>query len=109
MRVGIVGSRNAGNPDIEKFLPKKIGEIVSGGAKGVDTLAREYALKRGMKLTEFLPEYEKFARGAPVVRNRQIVEYADIVIAFRDGKSRGAKSVITYCEKIGKKHIVIKI
>ena len=45
MRVGIVGSRNVGNLDIEKFLPEEIGEIVSGGARGVDTLAREYALK----------------------------------------------------------------
>ena len=47
-------------PDnLEKYLPNGVTEIVSGGAKGIDTCAREYAVSNGIKLTEFLPEYEK--------------------------------------------------
>ena len=47
-----------------------ITEIVSGGAKGVDSLAREYAERKGIKLTEFIPEYKSYGRAAPIVRNR---------------------------------------
>ena len=76
-------------------------EIVSGGAKGVDTTAREYATENGIKLTEFLPEYSRYKRGAPLKRNIQIAEYADKVLAFWDGKSRGTKHMIDLAKKYG--------
>ena len=60
MRVAVVGSRGACGIDIGKFLPDDCHEIVSGGAKGVDRLAASYAVARGIKLTEFLPQYEKY-------------------------------------------------
>ena len=68
--------------DLEKYLPEGTDEIVSGGALGVDTCARKYAEKAGIKLTEFLPEYEKYGRRAPILRNIQIIDYSDTVIAF---------------------------
>ena len=84
---------------LEKYLPETTTEIVSGGAKGIDTCARNYALAHGLKLTEFLPEYDKYGRGAPLRRNITIIEYADLVLAFWDGKSRGTKFVIDNCKK----------
>ena len=103
MKIAIVGSRNISVPDLENYLPEGVTEIVSGGARGVDTSAKEYAIQHGLKLTEFLPEYDKYGRGAPLKRNLQIIEYADEVIAFWDGKSRGTKHVIDNCKKLGKK------
>ena len=82
MKVAVIGSRNIQIENLSKYLPRETTEIVSGGAKGVDTSAREYALANSIKLTEFLPEYSKFKRAAPLKRNLQIIEYADIVIAF---------------------------
>ena len=76
-------------------------EIVSGGARGVDTSAREYALANGIKLTEFLPEYEKYGRSAPLKRNITIIKNADLVLAFWDGRSHGTKFVIDNCKKLG--------
>lgn len=67
----------------------------------MDTSAREYALSHGIKLTEFLPEYTRFGRSAPLKRNISIIEYADIVLAFWDGKSRGTKFVIDNCNRLG--------
>ena len=67
----------------------------------MDTSAREYALSHGIKLTEFLPEYTKYGRSAPLKRNITIIEYSDIVLAFWDGKSRGTKFVIDNCRKLG--------
>ena len=102
MKVAVIGSRNLTVPNLGDYLPAETTELVSGGAKGVDTSAREYAEAHGIKLTEFLPDYSQFGRGAPLKRNLQIIEYADLVLAFWDGKSRGTKYVIDNCEKQGK-------
>lgn len=66
MRVAVIGSRNLIINDLGKYLPNDTTEIISGGARGVDTAAKEYALSHGLKLTEFLPEYEKYGRSAPL-------------------------------------------
>ncbi|MBQ6846231.1 MAG: DUF2493 domain-containing protein [Oscillospiraceae bacterium] len=107
MKVAIIGSRNITVENLGDYLPENTTEIVSGGAKGVDICAREYAVENGIKLTEFLPDYARYRRGAPLKRNIQIIEYADTVLAFWDGKSRGTKFVIDNCEKIGKEVKVI--
>ena len=101
MKVAVIGSRGLSVPDLEKYLPDDTTEIVSGGARGVDTSAKKYALAHGLKLTEFLPEYNKFGRGAPLKRNITIIEYADLVLAFWDGKSHGTKFVIDNCKERG--------
>ena len=99
MRVAVIGSRGLHVDHLEDYLPEGTTEIVSGGARGVDSCARKYALRHGLKLTEFLPEYEKYGRGAPLRRNVTIIEYADLVLAFWDGKSRGTNYVIDSCKK----------
>ena len=107
MKIAVIGSRNLTVSDIDKYIPVECKEIVSGGARGIDKCAEEYAKKKGLELTVFLPDYEHYGRGAPIVRNKQIVDYADKVIAFWDGSSRGTKSVIDYCEKLGKSCMVV--
>lgn len=109
MKVAVIGSRNLTIDDLGRYLPAETTEIVSGGAKGIDTSAREYALANSIKLTEFLPDYEKYKRGAPLKRNMQIIEYSDVVIAFWDGKSKGTKFVIDTCNKTGKEVVVFTI
>lgn len=101
MRVAVIGSRGLSVADLGKYLPEITTEIVSGGARGVDTSAREYALAHGIKLTEFLPEYDKYGRSAPLKRNITIIENADVVLAFWDGSSRGTKFVIDNCKSLG--------
>lgn len=101
MRTAVIGSRGLTVNDIGKYLPENTTEIVSGGAKGIDNCAKEYALANHIKLTEFLPEYKKFGKAAPLKRNLTIIEYSDIVLAFWDGKSRGTKYVIDNCRKAG--------
>lgn len=106
MRIAIVGSRKLTLKNISAYIPD-CDEIVSGGAKGIDTCAAEYARKNSIKLTEFLPNYQKYGRAAPIRRNEEIVDYADKVIAFWDGHSKGTLSVIKYAEKTGKECRVI--
>ena len=109
MKVAVIGSRNLTVDNIGEHLPENVCEIVSGGARGIDICARHYALANGLKLTEFLPEYDKYGRGAPLRRNLQIIDYADEVLAFWDGSSRGTKYVIDNCYKLGKKVTVIML
>ena len=102
MKLAVIGSRKLKNIRIDAYISEEVSEIVSGGAVGVDSSAAEYAKEAGLKLTEFLPDYERYGRGAPIVRNKTIVDYADKVIAFWDGESRGTLSVIKYAEKCKK-------
>lgn len=101
MKVAVIGSRGLIVNDLGKYLPEDTTEIISGGARGIDTCAREYALAHNIKLTEFLPEYEKYGRSAPLKRNITIIKNADIVLAFWDGISHGTKFVIDNCKKMG--------
>lgn len=100
MKVAVIGSRGIVIDNLGKYLPEGVTEIVSGGAKGADRSAREYAAANGLKLTEFLPDYSRYGRGAPLRRNISIIEYADLVLAFWDGSSRGTKHVIENCERL---------
>ena len=104
MKVAVIGSRGLTIDDLGKYLPEGTTEIVSGGAKGIDSCAKEYALAHNIKLNEFLPDYKRYVRGAaPLKRNLQIIEYSDVVLAFWDGESKGTKYVIDNCKKMGVK------
>lgn len=107
MKVAVIGSRGSTVNNLGDYLPEDTTEIISGGAKGIDACAKEYANTNNIKLTEILPEYEKFKRNAPLIRNIAIIENADLVLAFWDGKSRGTKFVIDKCKALGKKIKII--
>jgi predicted Rossmann fold nucleotide-binding protein DprA/Smf involved in DNA uptake len=51
LKVAVVGSRDIVIEDLGKYLPPETSELVSGGAVGADTSAREYANRHGIKLT----------------------------------------------------------
>ena len=112
MKVAIVGScglRVSGNT-IGRLLPETgVTEIVSGGAKGIDACAKAYALALGIPVREFLPDYRRYGRAAPHIRNEQIVDYADRVVAFWDCKSRGTKNVIDLCRRKGRQITVCEL
>ena len=108
MKVAIIGSRTAHAVHIEQYLPEDVTEIVTGGAKGVDTDAMRYAEEQGLKLTVFKPHFERYRRGAPLMRNREMIAYADCVVAFWDGVSRGTKHGIEEARTSGKPLTVVR-
>ncbi len=102
MRVAIVGSRSVSMeayPEIVPFVPKRAAVIVSGGADGADELARVYAQEHELALDIIRPNYARFRKSAPLLRNLEIVRRSDYVLVLWDGKSRGTAHVINTCIK----------
>ena len=108
-RLAIVGSRTCPPIDITPFLPFVPETIVSGGALGADTYAKEYAIENDIPLIEFLPDYKKYGKSAPIIRNMQIVDNCDFLLAFWNGTSRGTKFTTDYAEKHGVPYKIIRI
>ena len=113
MKVAVIGSRDL-YINIGKYIEKYIGAenitmIISGGARGIDTLAEEYAYENNIPTKIFYPDYDKDGATAPIRRNAEIVDAADIVVAFWDKQSRGTGFVIDYAKKTGKKLIEVRV
>ena len=74
-------------------------EIVSGKAEGADTLGEDYAREKNFKLKPFPADWDTFGKSAGYRRNEQMAKYADALIAFWDGKSRGTGHMIDLAKK----------
>ena len=125
MRVAVVGSRSITDQDLINYHLDMLllpcgGEngdevtIISGGAKGVDSLAREWARLNNKDFILFKPYHliDNSVMYHPryyFVRNKQIVDNSDMVICFWDGKSNGAKDAIKYARKCNKELRVITL
>lgn len=81
--------------------------VVSGGAQGPDSWAEDEAQKCGHVCCIYLPDYETHGRGAPLVRNSQIVTKCDFVVAFWNGTSRGTLDTIQKAIRAGKRVLII--
>ncbi|MBQ2752572.1 MAG: hypothetical protein IJF29_00455 [Firmicutes bacterium] len=102
MKAAVVGSRSLFVDNIGKYIPGEVTEIISGGAKGIDECAEDFALKNGIKFTLYLPEFKRYGKAAPLKRKVSIIKDADIVIALWDGKSKGTENAISIAEKLKK-------
>ena len=112
MKVAIVGSRNSKGltaARIAEEIPPECDGLISGGARGVDTLARQAAKLLGMPIWEIYPQYQLYGRTAPLIRNQQIIQNADLVLAFWDHSSRGTKHAIYLALKMEKELRVIDL
>lgn len=71
-----------------------ITEVVSGGARGPDSLGEAWARENGIPVSRKLPDWERFGRAAGMYRNSEMAEYADAAIILWDGSSRGTLDMI---------------
>lgn len=106
-KVIIAGGRDFANYGLLKtkcnFLlqNKNIVEIVSGTANGADKLGERYAVENGFHMKRFPAEWTKYGKSAGYRRNAEMADYADALIAFWDGESRGTKHMIDLAQKKG--------
>jgi hypothetical protein len=111
--IAIVGSRSITDKEfvfstIDHYLSNLNKDeivIVSGGAVGIDSLAMLYAAEHNIKTEIFKPDWEKYGKSAGFIRNQQIVDRADYLLAITTG-SKGTANTIKKAEKKG---ITIKV
>lgn len=100
MKVAIVGSRRFSNlAAVVSFVGTLPDDtvVVSGGAAGVDSVAENAARACGLQVLSVRPDYDRFGAAAPHIRNCDIVDLADSVVVFWDGKSKGSAEVVRLC------------
>ena len=85
---------------------KDITEVVCGGAKGADMLGYEWAMKNSIPVKFFDPDWERYGKRAGIIRNREMGDYADALIALWDGASNGTTHMIGYMKHLGKPYII---
>jgi predicted Rossmann fold nucleotide-binding protein DprA/Smf involved in DNA uptake len=103
-KLAVIGSRTFDDYQIikEELASLDFSTIVSGGAQGADSLGARYAKENNKELIVFLPDWERFERSAGMIRNKQIVDYCDELIAFWNGESKGTSNSINLATKQNK-------
>lgn len=117
LRVIIAGSRDFNDYKLLKksaieIITKKtmlpdLTRIISGGARGADTLGERFANEMGLEISRFIPDLDGLGKRAGYVRNAEMAKFAveddndGMLIAFWDGKSRGTKHMIDLAKRYG--------
>lgn len=113
MKLAIIGSRTFNNyellQEILEQYKSKITLVISGAAKGADSLGERWAFQNGIKLLVFPADWNQYGKRAGFIRNEDIIKNCDCCIAFWDGVSKGTKHSISLCEKYNKPLKVINI
>ena len=94
MKLAIIGSRSITNKAIIWNIIDRyqFTTLISGGAKGVDSIAEEYAATNNKDIIIHRPDYSLY--GSPMaqfIRNSKIIEESNMVLAIHDGKSTGTQ------------------
>lgn len=106
----INGSRKITNLNLDFYLnPDNYGAVCSGGANGVDTIAEQWAKGHNIEFVVFPAQWELYGKNAGFMRNKDMIDFCDILVSFWDGKSHGTKHAIDYALSIDRQveiHIV---
>lgn len=112
--LGIVGSRGFSNYSIFCFVidayilhtPDIV--FISGGAIGADRFAARYAKEKDIPIIEIIPDWDTFGKSAGFIRNTEIIELSDEVVAFWDGTSKGTLDSIKKAKKFNKPTTIVE-
>jgi hypothetical protein len=116
MKLAVVGSRNIVD---EKLIFDSINSIISevddeiiiisGGARGVDSIAAKWAKNNNIKLIEIKADWNRLGKAAGMIRNKDIIKNCDIVLAIWDGVSKGTAHSIQLGKSLNKNVIIVNI
>lgn len=110
MRCIIAGSRTITSYDLDKTIKNSCfnpSVIISGGARGVDSLGEEWADRNKVPVELFVPDWDTYGKAAGYKRNEKMAENAEALIAIWDGNSKGTKHMIDIATKKGLKVYVV--
>jgi hypothetical protein len=114
-KVIICGSRDFTDYDLLKkrcdhllirFLKSEV-TVISGCAKGADSLGEQYAIENGFEILKYPADWERYGKSAGYKRNQAMAEIADGVIAFWDGISKGTNHMINIAKEKNIRVVVV--
>lgn len=107
--LAVIGSRTFDDATLlaQILTPKMPFVLVSGGARGADKLAENFAAQNGLEKLIFPAQWKLYGKGAGYIRNKTIIDHADEVIAFWDGESRGTLHALDYANDLRKPFQII--
>lgn len=113
MKLAIIGSRSFSNSAyafqvLDQVLldAGHIECVISGGARGADTIGIDWAVLKGIPYTVHLPMWDIYGRRAGFIRNHNIIRDCDTLVAFWDGKSAGTRHSIDIAKNMSKTVII---
>lgn len=119
MKIAIVGSRAFKDFETTQNVRRAVLDyvsqlspdvaIISGGAQGVDSFAKYAAELYGLDYEEYPADWGTYGKSAGMIRNAAIVNAADEIMVWWDGKSKGTKNTIDRAHKAGKPVTVITL
>lgn len=86
---------------LSPFSLEEIGEVVSGGAAGIDYLGEKWAEAHGIPVKRFPANWKAHGKYAGYKRNREMAEYANAALIIWDGQSRGTRDMIMVADQAG--------
>lgn len=111
MRVLVCGSRHFKDKELldqtlseileENIRRKEWIVIINGGARGADTLARDWAIEKDLFAETYIADWDKYGRAAGPIRNADMLRLGkpDLVVAFLLPGSKGTKNMIDLATK----------
>ena len=115
MKLIVAGSREFNNYDLlkksiqENFQRWEIEEIVSGTARGADTLGEQFAKEYDIPIKQFPANWDLYGKSAGYRRNAEMANYADALIAFWNGESKGTMHMINLAKEKNLKVVIISV
>lgn len=98
MKTIIAGSRGATQYKFIELATQlcyfEVTSVVSGTCRGGDKLGERYATANNLPLELYPADWKKYGKSAGFIRNAEMVENADALIAIWDGFSNGTKNMI---------------
>lgn len=111
MKTIIAGSRDYTDPNLilqaVSQIDWRITEVVCGEGKGIDQLGKQWATENGIPVTSFTPNW-KIGKAAGPMRNQQMADYADALIAIPSPTSKGTNDMIKRAAANGLRIFILK-
>jgi len=112
MKLAIIGSRTFNDYDVLcdnlESMINTTTLVVSGAAKGADSMGERWAKDNGIKTLIFPAEWDKYGKRAGYIRNEDIIKNCEFCVAFWDGVSKGTMHSVSLCKKYNKPYKIIK-
>ena len=109
MKTIIAGGRDFNDTNLFNLAIKTlpITEVISGCARGADTLAIDWANKNNIPLIKYPADWNTYGKSAGYIRNIEMLKNAEQLLAFWDGYSKGTEHMIKQATKKGLRIAVI--